>query len=94
MPERTATIASTSGLHARPANLFVQAVQRAGLPVQIARAGQPGVDARSILSVMGLGAKHGEQVVLSTDADDSQGALEDLVTLLETDLDAAESTDR
>lgn len=94
MPERTATIASTSGLHARPANLFVQAVQATELPVQIGRPGGTSVDARSILSVMGLGAKHGEQVVLSTDAADSQPALADLVTLLETDLDAAENADR
>ncbi|MBN9632620.1 MAG: HPr family phosphocarrier protein, partial [Actinobacteria bacterium] len=36
MTERTATVASSSGLHARPAKLFVQAVQEKGVPVTIA----------------------------------------------------------
>lgn len=87
VPERTATIASTSGLHARPANLFVEAVQQSGLAVQIARPGQPAVDARSILSVMGLGAGHGVQVELRAEGDGAADMLEQLVRLLETDLD-------
>ena len=36
MAERQATVASSSGLHARPAKLFVQAVQQTGVPVTIA----------------------------------------------------------
>ena len=44
MAERQATVASSSGLHARPAKLFVQAVQQTGVPVTIA------VDARQASS--------------------------------------------
>ena len=40
MTTRTAIIASSVGLHARPASLFVQKVTRSGLPVTIARPGQ------------------------------------------------------
>ena len=35
MPERTVTIASSVGLHARPASLFSQAAAKAGVPVTL-----------------------------------------------------------
>ncbi|MGZ4600456.1 MAG: HPr family phosphocarrier protein [Oryzihumus sp.] len=88
MAQRTVTIASSVGLHARPAALFVQAATATGLPVQIGRDGEDAVDARSILGVMALGAKHGEAVVLTADGDGADAALDGLVELLSRDLDA------
>ena len=88
MPTRTAVVASSAGLHARPAAVFVQAAARTGLPVTIARSGQAGVDARSILSVMGLGAERGDEVVLTAEGEGAEAALEQLAALLETDHDA------
>ncbi|MFC4565681.1 HPr family phosphocarrier protein [Nocardiopsis mangrovi] len=88
MPERTAVIGSSVGLHARPATLFVQAVVGTGLPVTIAKEGGSAVDARSVLTVMSLGAKGGETVVLSADGDDADARLGELAALLERDLDA------
>ncbi len=88
MPERQATIASSSGLHARPAKLFVQAVQETGLPVTIAVVGGKALNAGSILSLMGLGASHGTVVTLAAEGDGADDALDGLVALLETDLDA------
>lgn len=88
MATRTATIASTVGLHARPAALFVEAATNTGLDVEIARPGEDPVDATSILGVMALGAKFGEEVVLTADGDGADTALDALVTLLETNLDA------
>lgn len=88
MAERTATIASSSGLHARPAKLFVQAVQATGVPVTIAVEGGPDLNAGSILTLMGLGATQGTVVTLKSDADGADEALDSLVTFLETDHDA------
>jgi len=88
MSERKVTIASSVGLHARPASLFVQAATATGLPVTVGRVGDEPVDARSILGVMALGAKHGEEVVLSAEGDGADAALDSLVALLERDLDA------
>ncbi|GAA1257230.1 HPr family phosphocarrier protein [Oryzihumus leptocrescens] len=88
MAQRTVTIASSVGLHARPAALFVQAATATGLPVQIGRDGEDAVDARSILGVMALGARHGESVVLTADGDGADAALDGLVELLSRDLDA------
>ncbi|HKT55412.1 MAG TPA: HPr family phosphocarrier protein [Microbacterium sp.] len=88
MATRTVTIASSVGLHARPAALFVEAAAGSGLDVEIGRPGQDAVDATSILGVMALGATHGEEVVLTASGDGADAVLDQLVTLLATDLDA------
>ncbi|GLU46562.1 HPr family phosphocarrier protein [Nocardiopsis ansamitocini] len=88
MPQRTATIGASVGLHARPATLFVQAATATGLPVTIAKEGGDPVDARSLLSVMALGVGSGAKVVLSAEGDDADAKLDELAQLLETDLDA------
>ena len=88
MAERQATIASSSGLHARPAKLFVQAVQEQSVPVTIAVDGGPDLNAGSILSLMGLGASRGTVVTLKAEGDGADAALDALVKVLETDLDA------
>jgi phosphocarrier protein len=87
MPERTVTVASSVGLHARPASLFSQAAAKAGVPVTLTSAAGKSVNAASILGVLSLGIGHGETVTLSSDADGADAALDELVKLLETDLD-------
>jgi len=88
MAQRTVTIASSVGLHARPAALFVEAASETGLDVEIGRPGEDAVDATSILGVMALGATHGEEVVLTAEGDGADAALDNLVALLSRDLDA------
>jgi len=88
MATRTVTIASSVGLHARPASLFVQAAGESGLDIEIGRPGEESVDATSILGVMALGAKHGEEVVLTAEGEGADEALDALVALLSRDLDA------
>jgi phosphocarrier protein HPr len=80
MPEIRVKIASPVGLHARPASRFVKAAAKYPAPVSIGRPGAEPVDARSMLSVLGLGILHGEEVVLSG----AQEALDELSTLLST----------
>lgn len=96
MAQRTAVVGSSVGLHARPAALFVQAASRQPVKVRIAKPGGDPVDARSILSVLGLDARNGEEVVLTADGDGdgdeaesvAQAVLDELAALLERDLDA------
>lgn len=88
MAQRSAVVASKVGLHARPAKIFTQAVSASGVGVRISAGDGPPVDAASILRVMALGVRNGEQVVLTADGDGADAVLADLVTLLETDLDA------
>lgn len=88
MPTREVAIASSVGLHARPANLFVQEVTKLGLPVTVQKDGGPAVDARSLLGVMTLGAKFGEVVTLSAEGDGADAVLDQLVEFLKIDHDA------
>lgn len=88
MPQLQVTVGSKSGLHARPASLFVQAAVRQPVKVTVARPGQTPVDARSLLSVLSLAAGHGEALELSAEGEQAQSALDELAFLLTTDLDA------
>ena len=87
MAERTVTVASSVGLHARPASLFAQAAAAAGVPVQLTSAAGKSVNAASILGVLSLGIGHGEEVTLSADGEGADAALDTLAELLNTDLD-------
>lgn len=91
MPERKATIASRVGLHARPASIFAEAAAAQPVEVTIAMEGEPAeeaMDAASMLSLMSLGASNGDVVVLRAEGDGADEALDALVKILETDLDA------
>ncbi|MCQ8194941.1 HPr family phosphocarrier protein [Streptomyces rugosispiralis] len=88
MPQRVVTIGSRSGLHARPATAFVQTAAKQPVKVTIARDGRDPVDARSLLSVLALGAAHGDSVVLAAEGDGAEAALEELAVLLTRDHDA------
>lgn len=88
--ERRVTVGSSVGLHVRPATLFTKAAAAQPVKVTIAAGDRGPVDARSILSVLGLGVGSGEEVVLSAeDGADSEAAVTALAELLATDLDAS-----
>lgn len=87
MSERTVTVASSVGLHARPASLFAQAAAKVGVPVTLTNAAGKSVNAASILGVLSLGVGHGETVTISAEGDGAEEALDTLEQLLSTDLD-------
>ena len=88
MPTRSVVIGSSVGLHARPAALFVQAATAAPAAVTISKGGAAPVSARSILSVLSLDARGGEEVVLQAEGEGAQESLDALAAVLETDHDA------
>jgi phosphocarrier protein HPr len=89
MPERRVVVGSKVGLHARPAALFVQAAAKQPVKVTIAKGNKPPVDARSILAVLSLDARGGDEVVLHADgSDQAEAALDELAALVATDHDA------
>jgi len=87
MPKRIVNVASRVGLHARPAAVFVKAASAAALPVTIAKEGKEPVSARSILAVLGLDVRGGEEVVLEAEGDAAEDVLEELAQLLTEDLE-------
>lgn len=86
MISRTVVVASSVGLHARPAALLAEAVDDSGVDVTIAFDGEK-ADAASLLEIMTLGVGHGDEVTLSTDDDNAGAVLDSLVELLSRDLD-------
>ncbi|GAA4198306.1 HPr family phosphocarrier protein [Microbacterium oryzae] len=86
---RTVKIASSHGLHARPAKLFAEAAKNSGLSVQIAKGDGKAVNAASILGVISLGANTGDEVTLTVEGDGAESVLDTLAAQLETDTDAA-----
>ncbi|MBY5928089.1 phosphoenolpyruvate--protein phosphotransferase [Halomonas sp. DP8Y7-3] len=77
---RRVQLLNAHGLHARPAKVLVQKAREAGVAVQIRLAdggGQP-VSAASLTKVIGLGARRGQELVLSARGDGAEMALEQL----------------
>ena len=76
MKEFRSVVASAVGLHARPAALFASTAKGSGNVVRLAKIvdGQstPTVDGASVLRVMTLGVKSGDEVVVTV-----EGATED-----------------
>jgi phosphocarrier protein HPr len=87
MAERRVTIGWTHGLHARPAAVFVRAAVAVGVPVTVAKGEGRPVNAASPLGVLSLGAGHGDEIVLASDADGADAALERLAKLVAEGLD-------
>jgi len=87
MLKQTAKIAHAVGLHARPAAMLVKVVSSSGKKVSIARQGQKSVNAASMLSVLSLGLKQGEEVEITIEGDDAQSLMAEIITLITTALD-------
>ena len=87
MGSRAVIVGSISGLHARPAALFVAAAGAQSVPVTIRTGDKKPVPARSMLAVLSLGAKFGTEVILEAEGDGAEPALDELAALLARNLD-------
>jgi phosphotransferase system HPr (HPr) family protein len=79
------TVSNPSGLHARPAALFVRTAGAFGSRITVAnitRGTGPG-DAKSILAVLGLGVSSGHEIELAAEGDDADAAIRALQELVE-----------
>jgi PTS hybrid protein len=76
--ERSTTLVNPSGLHARPAAEFVKHASTFESTIQI-----NGVDAKSLLRIMGLGLAQGSTVSIVATGSDASAAVDALVSLVE-----------
>lgn len=83
MAERTFTLTNATGLHARPASIFVQTVQKFPGTDVFVRKGEREVNARSLLSVLSLGVGKGESITIRCSGPQETEALEALAVLVE-----------
>jgi phosphocarrier protein HPr len=78
-------IANASGLHARPAALFVRTAAAFRSDIRVRNVGRAvsAVNAKSILGVMGLGVGRGAVIEITTEGEDEAEALQALRQLVE-----------
>jgi phosphocarrier protein FPr/phosphocarrier protein len=75
-------IPNAAGLHARPAAVLAGEAKKFGAAVRLLR-GADGVNAKSVVAIMGLSTKQGEQVRFEATGPDAPAALARLVALVE-----------
>ena len=82
MTEVTVVIENKTGIHARPASLFVQTAAGYKSNIQLEAKGKT-VDAKSILMLMSLGLVQGTEVKIIADGEDEADAVKALKELIE-----------
>ncbi len=82
MLRRELVISNKTGLHARPAAMFVQKANKFTSSILIEKDGKE-INAKSIVSVLAAGIGSGAKVTLVIDGEDEKAAEKDLVQLVE-----------
>lgn len=82
MQIRSVTVLNKLGIHARPGALLTKTANLFDCRITLCKDDKT-VDAKSILSVMRLGAKCGDQLTLTTDGRDDIAAMESILALFQ-----------
>lgn len=80
--EKTIKLTNPTGLHARPAGIFVKHASQFKSEVEISFK-EKTINAKSIMGVMSLGLGNGDEFVIRTTGDDESEAMDALVKLIE-----------
>lgn len=81
MRQFSIVLQSEAGLHARPAGLLVQRASMFHSSVTVETGGKS-ANAKSILQLLGLGAKNGAEIIFTVEGEDEQQCMESLLELL------------
>lgn len=68
------TITDPVGIHARPAGLLVKELKQYGSAIKIINKDGKAADAKKLLALMGLGIRQGDEITVSVEGDDEEGA--------------------
>ena len=80
MTQETITIENKTGIHARPASIFVQTATKSKIQLQ---AKGKTIDAKSILMIMSMGLVKGTEVTIIADGPDEAEAVKALKDLID-----------
>ncbi|MFZ5753716.1 MAG: HPr family phosphocarrier protein [Bacillota bacterium] len=83
MVRKELTIANETGLHARPAQLFVQKASEFEAEIKVKKEDGAEANAKSILGVMALALTCGTKITIEADGKDAGKAVQALVELVE-----------
>lgn len=81
MQRKEFVIQNKTGLHARPATVFVQTANRFNSNIVIERDGKK-VSAKSILGVLSLGAERDSSIIVEVDGSDEESAMKSIEELI------------
>ena len=79
--ENIVKILNEQGLHARPASIFVKTASKFKSTVSIVH-GNGTANAKSIINIMSLGLKKGEEIKIITEGADEKEAMDALLLLV------------
>lgn len=91
MIEKEVIIKNETGLHARPAGRFVNKTKNYASDIRLINDNKE-INAKSIMSVMALGAKKGKTIIIKASGDDEEQAINDLVHFLEIELPSLDNS--
>lgn len=84
MIKKSVQVTNDTGLHSRPADIFVRTARLYESNIKVSKDGKT-VDAKNIVKIILLNAKSGSQVEIEADGNDEIQALEALMNLIESD---------
>jgi len=83
MVTREVIILNETGLHARPAQLFIQKASEFQSAIKVKKEDGIEADAKSILGMMSLGLAKGSKITIEASGDDEKQAVKALAELVE-----------
>lgn len=90
MKQLTLTIRNATGLHARPAKIFVNTAKQFKADIRVQR-GEKKANAKSLISMLTLGVERGQEILIVVDGEDEVAALDTLAAAVESGLGEGES---
>ena len=87
MKEFKYVVTDAQGIHASTAGILVKAIAKKTSDIMIKKAGDTReVNAKSIMAVMSLGVKKGNEVIITADGADEEEAIAEIQKVLEENL--------
>jgi phosphotransferase system HPr (HPr) family protein len=86
----TLTVKNETGLHSRPADVFVRTAKLYESTIEVTKGGKK-ANAKTILKVILLNVCENDEITITADGPDEDAALEDLKKLVESDFTAVNS---
>lgn len=80
------TVQNETGLHARPASLFVKEASKYSSDVKVIKDGQE-YNAKSIMGILSMGAAKGDVLTIQAEGQDEEEAVKNLVDLVSNQLE-------
>jgi len=77
------TIQNSSGLHARPAAMFVKLANQFDSEVWVSKEGDDPINGKSIMGLMMLAAGPGTKITVTAEGSDAQASLDAIGALIE-----------